>query len=82
MAMADYRQCDVCGCKAFYDANLNYEWPDKNGNGSWGQKIEPHEMVRDSGHKLDSLGDWAVVCTECAKTHKCVVVPIEQVPNA
>lgn len=25
MAMADYRLCDVCGCKAFYDANLNYD---------------------------------------------------------
>lgn len=24
MAMADYYLCDVCGGKAFYDANLNY----------------------------------------------------------
>lgn len=82
MAMADYRQCDVCGCKAFYDANLNYEWPDKNGNGSWGQKIEKDELVRDSGHKLDHLGDWAVICTDCAKTHKCVVLPIEETEAA
>lgn len=22
MAMADYAQCDVCGAKAFYDANI------------------------------------------------------------
>lgn len=77
MALADYRLCDVCGRKAFYDANLNYEWPDKDGNGQWGQKIEPHELTRDSGHKLDNLGDWAVICTSCATTHKCVVVPLE-----
>lgn len=77
MAMADYRQCDVCGCKAFYDANLNYEWPDKNGNGSWGRKIEKDELVRDSSHKLDNLGDWAVLCTDCAKTHQCVILPNE-----
>jgi hypothetical protein len=29
MAAADYRLCDVCGRKTFYDANLNYEWDDK-----------------------------------------------------
>jgi hypothetical protein len=51
MAMADYRQCDVCGCKAFYDANLNYEWPNKQGKGSWGQEITKDELVRDNGHK-------------------------------
>lgn len=82
MAMADYRQCDMCGGKAFYDANLNYDWPDKNGKDAWGKKVEPHELVRDSGHKLDHLGDWAVICTDCAKTHKCVVVPLEMSPNA
>lgn len=25
MAMSDYRLCDVCDGKAFYDLNLNYE---------------------------------------------------------
>jgi len=30
MASTDYRLCDNCGRKAFYDANLNYEWPDKH----------------------------------------------------
>lgn len=31
MAMADYRRCDCCGAKAFYDADLRYdfeEWPE------------------------------------------------------
>lgn len=59
MALADYRLCDVCGGKAFYDANLNYT---------------------DEG--LDRLGDWKVICVECAKTHKTVVVPIGFVDGA
>jgi hypothetical protein len=25
MAGADYFHCDVCGCKAFYDANIDWE---------------------------------------------------------
>lgn len=76
MAYADYRLCDVCEGKAFYDANLNYEWPNKDGKDSFGYKIEKEELVRDSGHKLDRLGDWAVLCRDCAKTHKCVILPI------
>lgn len=30
MAAADYRLCDVCGAKAFYDSVLNYDF-DKYG---------------------------------------------------
>ena len=26
MAMADYMLCCVCGCKTFYDSNLNYDF--------------------------------------------------------
>jgi hypothetical protein len=26
MAMSDYRLCDVCGKKAFYDAELQYDF--------------------------------------------------------
>lgn len=66
LAKADYRLCDVCNGKAFYDANLNYEWLVKDGK---------HTM------ELDSLGDWAVICARCAKTHKCVVVNLEDKPN-
>lgn len=60
MAAGDYRSCDVCGGKVFYDVNLNYDYDQRMPNG------EP---------KLDYLGDWAVICDDCAKTHKCVVVP-------
>lgn len=57
MALADYRLCDVCDHKVFYDANLNYE------------------RTRESPfYKLDYLGDWAVICEDCAKTYKCVVI--------
>ena len=78
MAASDYRLCDLCDSKAFYDSNLNYEYPDKNGNDSFGRKIEKDEMVRGSRHKLDYLGDWSVLCTDCAKTHKTVIVPLEK----
>ena len=26
MAGCDYRSCDVCGCKTFYDSNLDYDF--------------------------------------------------------
>jgi hypothetical protein len=26
MAAADYKLCDVCGCKTFYDSNLDYDF--------------------------------------------------------
>ena len=66
MAAADYRLCDVCGGKAFYDANLNNDFD-----------APAEEHIRDSNYKLDYLGDWAVLCRDCAKTHKCVIEPIE-----
>lgn len=33
MAAADYRLCDVCGCKCFYDANLDYDFKEYPGTG-------------------------------------------------
>lgn len=87
MAMADYRLCDVCGEKVFYDANLNYE----EGRSEWAKDREPFRNAGEAqytnpehkkfAYRLDYLGDWAVICTDCAKTHKTVVVPIEQAPN-
>lgn len=29
MASCDYKLCDVCGGKAFYDSNLQYDSEDK-----------------------------------------------------
>lgn len=56
MARADYRLCDKCGGKAFYDATLDYDF----------------RTYRDTG--LWNLGDWAVLCRECAKKFECVIV--------
>ncbi len=66
MAGADYRLCDICTGKVFYDANLNYD----DGDGA----------VRNAGvmiaeTTLDYLGDWCVLCDDCAKTHECAIVP-------
>lgn len=59
MALADYRLCDVCGRKAFYDANLNYDFNEYPETG------------------LSNLGDWSVLCRDCAKTHTTQIVPLE-----
>ena len=80
MALADYRLCDVCDSRVFYDANLNYE----QGTSEWGNEPIPKEEeariageAASWGYRLDYLGDWAVICRDCAKTHKTVVVPFE-----
>ena len=79
MAYSDYRLCDVCGEKAFYDANLNYE----TGISKFGlppfrvagnpQSPDP-TAVSKSGLRLGYVGDWAVLCAECAHTHEVRIV--------
>lgn len=64
MAASDYRLCDHCGRKAFYDSNLNYDIGGEN------------ERRDEDGQLLpDYVGSWAVICEDCAKTHVCKVVP-------
>jgi hypothetical protein len=70
MALADYRLCDVCGRKTFYDSNLNYDFPER---GQYGDEWDDQDKAR--GWRLERLGDWAVLCKECAATHECVIVP-------
>lgn len=85
MAMSDYRLCDVCDGKAFYDSNLNYG----SGTDEWHKSDQPFRVAGDDqyskpdlnqkhGMRLDYLGDWAVICCDCAKTHKTIVVPLEE----
>ncbi len=57
MAGADYYSCDVCGFKTFYDAELSYE---KNGN---------HNPKTGHMWPNGNVGDMAVICKECSKTH-------------
>lgn len=64
MAMADYYLCDVCGGKAFYDSNLNYDL----------DNIDPVT----GKYPLEYVGDMAVICKMCAKTHRVVIVEIEE----
>ena len=63
MAKADYRLCDVCGEKAFYDANLNYTFVRR------GDEVPSYTTLLDGSYTLDYLGDWAVLCTESARKH-------------
>ena len=80
MAYADYRLCDVCEGKVFYDANLNYEQDSANGHVPY--RVAGEEQYEDSGllekhgFCLDYLGDWAVICMDCAKQYKTQIVPI------
>lgn len=75
MAACDYRQCDVCRSKTFYDANLNYEPASELPEG-----VQPYKQVGEpQGYNhLQGLGDWAVLCVECAKTHKTQIVANEK----
>ena len=82
MAAADYRLCDVCGNKAFYDSNLNYEGGEKVASGVWRYPEAPFRVAGEDqqfGLALDRLGDWAVLCRDCAKTHKTAIVPVTPV---
>lgn len=60
MAYADYRLCDVCGGKTFYDANLDYHQPDAEHPAEW---------------RLPGVGSMKVICKKCAETHEVVVRP-------
>ena len=71
MAAADYRLCDRCGSKAFYDSRLNYEFDDGSDDDF------EDEKVRETDYRLDYLGDWAVLCRDCAKTHRCVIESLD-----
>ena len=59
MALCDYKLCDLCGEKAFYDTGVT----------------DPHYCATwDPSEDVDPIG-LAVLCSECAKTHKVGVVP-------
>lgn len=83
MAVADYRLCDVCDGKVFYDANLNYEqgrdneWAKRKAPFRWAGEEQGKPENDDWLLRLDYLGDWAVICQHCAKTHKTIVVHID-----
>ena len=70
MASCDYKLCDICNSKVFYDADLNYETPTD-------VYLPFKEVGEKAFYTLDNLGDWAVLCLKCSKTHKTAIIPIE-----
>lgn len=73
MALADYRLCDVCDSKAFYDVELDYRFTSRQ------DTIEKDEQVtvndEPQGYRLQYLGAWAVLCEQCIKTHRIAILP-------
>lgn len=63
MAAADYRLCDVCSRKTFYDAELNYDIAPA------GHPLAPDYIPG------PSLGAWKVLCVECVKAHEVIIRP-------
>jgi hypothetical protein len=59
MASSDYCLCDLCGGKAFYDANIT----------------DTHYVATyDRSEKADPIG-LAVLCSDCNKTHEAIIRP-------
>ncbi len=80
MAYADYRLCDVCDGKAFYDSNLDYESGTTKTKKPYRiagkQQYEDATINEKYGLRLCFVGDWAVICDECAKKFKTQIVPL------
>ncbi len=88
MASGDYKSCDVCGSKAFYDASLNYKhreesWDEINNLIIYEDRDFPPLLSnnRDTHLYLDYCGAWAILCNDCAKTHEAVIKLKEQEPK-
>jgi hypothetical protein len=73
VAAADYRLCDVCNGKVFYDVELDYRFTSRQ------DPIEKDEQAmvcgEPQGYRLQYLGDWAVICEQCCKTHRVAILP-------
>jgi len=81
MALCDYRLCDVCGRKAFYDAHLNYDdrpseyrSVDKPYRVAGAEQYEKPELNQKHGMRLDYVGDWAVICADCSDKYETKIV--------
>lgn len=68
MARSDYYLCDKCDGKAFYDANLNYDFD--------------RGTAKDGSPKLDFVGDMAVLCDGCAEDYEVVIQPKSKKPSS
>ena len=59
MALSDYKLCDECGAKAFYDMDIT--------DPGYCATYDPDE-------DCDPIG-IAVLCAECNKTYEAIIVP-------
>jgi hypothetical protein len=75
MAYADYRLCDVCGGKAFYDSNLSYEFDGDETEYTVGPLVAQNGEPQ--SYRLAYLASWAVVCMDCSKEWTARVVKRE-----
>lgn len=80
MASGDYRACDVCGVKTFYDANLHYVYDDERSEYDTGPLLEENGVV--SSYALAFLGSWACVCDGCCKEWTARVVRRSELAEA
>jgi hypothetical protein len=82
MALSDYRLCDVCGSKAFYDSELSYEdgppqYRDTKPYRVAGEpQMDDEALSEKYGMRLGYLGDWAVICEDCAPRFRTLIEPI------
>ncbi len=78
MASADYRLCDICGGKTFYDAKLSYHEKEYEYDVPYleigNQQYSNNELNEKHGMCLGSLGDWAVLCIKCSKEYKTEII--------
>lgn len=81
MARVDYRCCDVCGIQTIYDANLH--WNRNNTNDciyTYNNRSRHRRLVKENNKPtnltLGHLGNWAVLCLDCAKKYEFKIVPI------
>lgn len=57
MAAADYKLCDLCDAKTFYDVEIDY----RDGRADA------------TGPLPSGVGAWKVLCERCAKTHHVLI---------
>lgn len=74
MASGNYRLCDICRGKSFYDANLNYEMH----FGEEQKEISVKENGQFKHYDLDYLGNWSVLCQDCSKTYEIIIKKKEE----
>lgn len=64
MALGDYTLCSLCECRAFYDANIN-----------WEAMYVPVDEI----HGQPDPKAMRVLCADCAETHRVEILSGDQV---